>query len=59
MEYYASRVHLTNGDIATESGPIAAGTVGLTINRCMAGGVHEDLDLSNHGPTRCGSIWRS
>ncbi|HEY2481606.1 MAG TPA: glycogen debranching N-terminal domain-containing protein [Caulobacteraceae bacterium] len=52
VAYYASRIHLTNGDIATERGPIAAGAIGMTINRCIAGGVHEDLDLTNHGQTK-------
>jgi glycogen debranching enzyme len=50
VAYYACRVHLTNGPLATESGPIPAGTIGLTIARCIDGGVHEDLDIINHGP---------
>jgi glycogen debranching enzyme len=52
VAYYACRIHLTNRAINTESGSIAAGTIGLTIARCIAGGIHEDLDLTNHGPTK-------
>jgi glycogen debranching enzyme len=28
---------------------VQAGTVGLVISRCLAGGLHEDLDMVNHG----------
>ncbi|HXV00960.1 MAG TPA: glycogen debranching N-terminal domain-containing protein [Caulobacteraceae bacterium] len=49
ITHYASRIHLANRALATESGQVPAHTVGLTISRCILGGVHEDLDIVNHG----------
>src|SRR6516162_7349562 len=46
--YYASAVYLTNRAILTEDGAIAPRTLGLTVSRCVAGGMHEDLDITNH-----------
>ena len=47
--HYASRVFLTNRVIATEDGDIPPRTLGLVLSRSVDGGVHEDLDLVNHG----------
>ncbi|MGH7023155.1 MAG: amylo-alpha-1,6-glucosidase [Caulobacteraceae bacterium] len=52
VEYYASRVHLTNPKLETESGTIKERTLGLTVARCIVEGVHEDLDVVNHGSKR-------
>jgi glycogen debranching enzyme len=49
MAYFATRIFLANRALATEVGEVAAGTLGLGISRCIGGGVHEDLDLVNHG----------
>ncbi len=49
IAYYASRIFLTNPDLDTEVGKVPAGTLGLTIGRCLSGGLHEDIDLVNHG----------
>ncbi len=49
VTYHAARVYLTNPVIVTEQGDIPAGTLGLTIGRCISGGLHEDLDLVNNG----------
>src|SRR6185312_6627607 len=49
IAHYASRIFLTNRAIKTEIGTVAAGTLGLGIGRSIGGGVHEDLDLVNHG----------
>ncbi|MDQ2861560.1 MAG: amylo-alpha-1,6-glucosidase, partial [Pseudomonadota bacterium] len=49
IAYYASRIFLTNPDLDTEIGKVPAGTLGLTIGRCLSGGLHEDVDLVNHG----------
>jgi glycogen debranching enzyme len=48
-EYYAARLYLTNAVIATEDGHIPAGTLSLVISRSIGDGIHEDLDLVNHG----------
>ncbi|HVN02216.1 MAG TPA: glycogen debranching N-terminal domain-containing protein [Caulobacteraceae bacterium] len=50
IAYYAARIVLTNPTIASEQGDIPAGTLSLEIGRSLAGGLHEDLDLTNHGP---------
>jgi len=49
--YYAARVYLTNAPFATEDGDIPSGTLSLVISRTVGDGIHEDLDLTNHGLT--------
>ena len=54
----ASRIFLTNADVPTQDGTIAARTLSLVISREADGGIHEDLDLTNHGlQPRRGSTW--
>ena len=50
ITYYAARIFLTNGDFLTQDGPVAARTLALVISRELDGGMHEDLDVTNHGP---------
>jgi glycogen debranching enzyme len=52
IAFYAARIFLANRRLNTESGVIAPGTLGLTLSRWLEGGLHEDLDLVNHGPTQ-------
>ena len=47
--YYAARFYLTNRAIATEDGNVPAGTLSLVISRTVGEGIHEDLDVTNHG----------
>ncbi len=49
ITHYASRIFLSNRVMATEGGSIPAGTIGLGLSRSIGAGVHEDLDLVNHG----------
>jgi hypothetical protein len=49
ITHYASRIFLSNRAITTEAGEIPARTLGLVLSRSLGGGVHEDLDLVNHG----------
>jgi glycogen debranching enzyme len=49
IAYYAARIVLTNPTILSEQGDIPAGTLGLGISRSLVGGLHEDIDLVNHG----------
>ena len=51
IAFFAARIFLANRRLVTESGELAAGTLGLTVSRSLEGGLHEDLDLVNHGPT--------
>jgi len=49
INYYASRIFLTNRSLLTEDGTISPRTLGLTISRSISGGMHEDLDITNNG----------
>ena len=49
IAYYANRIFLTNPTIHTEIGEVPEHTLGLSISRSIDGGIHEDLDLVNHG----------
>ena len=51
INYYASRIFLTNRSLLTEDGTIAPRTLGLTISRSIGGGMHEDLDVTNNSRT--------
>ncbi len=48
ITFYVSRFHLTNPRINTEGGPIAAHTLGLTMNRTVSEGIHEELEIVNY-----------
>jgi glycogen debranching enzyme len=50
IAFFAARIFLANRKLMTETGEIAAGALGLTVSRSLEGGMHEDLDLVNHGP---------
>src|SRR5262245_13809391 len=47
--YYAARVYLTNPPLPTEDGNVPAGSLSLVISRTIGDGVHEDLEVANHG----------
>jgi glycogen debranching enzyme len=49
ITHYVARIFLTNRAIATEDGEVPPRTLGLALSRSISGGVHEDLDLVNHG----------
>jgi glycogen debranching enzyme len=44
-----ARIHLTNRSFPTEDGMVPAQTLGFVIGRRLTGGMHEDLDITNHG----------
>ena len=48
--YYLARIYLTNRVIPTEAGAIPARTLSLVVGRRLGGGLHEDFDITNHGP---------
>lgn len=51
IRHFAAQVFLTNQAIPLDHGRVPARTLGLAIGRMLgAGGMHEDLDLANHGP---------
>lgn len=49
--YSTARIYLSNQPFATEDGEVPGGTLALTIGRAAREGIHEDLDLTNHGLT--------
>lgn len=52
IAHYAARAYLTNGEIRLRDGSIAANTLGLVLSRWIDGGVHEDIDITNHAMRR-------
>ena len=51
IAHHAARIFLTNRTLNTETGVVPKGSLGLSISRAIGGGLHEDLDLVNHGMT--------
>ena len=49
ITHYASRIFLKNQKISTRTGVVPPGALGLSISRSIGGGIHEDLDITNHG----------
>jgi glycogen debranching enzyme len=49
LTYYGARIYLTNRAFSTRNGDVPGGTLALVISRAASQGIHEDLDVSNHG----------
>ena len=47
--YATSRVYLVNPEIETEDSTIPQGTLELVLSRVVGNGIHEDIDIINHG----------
>ena len=52
VTYYASSTYLTNREVLCEDGAVPARTLALVLSRVVGEGIHEDLDLTNHGTAR-------
>ncbi len=52
IAHHAARIFLTNNRLNTETGVVPKGSLGLSVSRSIGGGLHEDLDLVNHGMTQ-------
>src|ERR1051326_6612783 len=48
LTFFASRIHLTNPEIKTEGGVIGAHALGLTLNRTVSEGIHEEFEIINY-----------
>src|SRR5579883_2066902 len=48
LAFYASRFHLTNPKVNTEGGEIAKDSLGLTLNRTVSEGIHEEFEIVNY-----------
>jgi glycogen debranching enzyme len=51
VSYYGARIYLTNKAFSTLDGDVPADTLALVVSRSASEGIHEDLDLTNHGLT--------
>jgi glycogen debranching enzyme len=49
VSYDTARIFLTNTSFLTEDGTIPERSLGFVIGRRLSGGMHEDLDITNHG----------
>ncbi len=49
VSYDTARIFLTNRIFLTEDGPVEARTIAFALERRIDGGMHEDLDIANHG----------
>ncbi len=47
--HYLAQVYLMNPAFATEDGEVEAGALGVVLTRAVSSGLHEDLDVTNHG----------
>src|SRR5580658_1480212 len=50
VHYNTARIYLTNREFLTEDGTIPRRTLSFVLSRHIDGGLHEDLDIVNHGP---------
>ena len=49
VNYDAARIFLTNQAFLTEDGAVPAHALAFVLSRAIDGGLHEDLDIVNHG----------
>jgi glycogen debranching enzyme len=49
LTHDCARIFLTNRRFMTEDGPIEAHSLSLVNSRMIAGGIHEDIDITNFG----------
>jgi glycogen debranching enzyme len=49
LNFDAARIFLTNHGFLTEDGPIPRQTLAFGLSRVIDQGMHEDLDITNHG----------
>lgn len=48
LSFYASRIYLTNARFSTEDGDVKPNTIGLTLERTVEDGIHEDFYIVNY-----------
>jgi glycogen debranching enzyme len=49
IEFYSARFEFTNDALLDDAGPLARHSLSIRVDRTVAGGVHEDLDITNYG----------
>jgi glycogen debranching enzyme len=48
VQFFSSRFEFTNGGLVDTDGPIPERTLQIRLDRTIAGGVHEDIDIVNY-----------
>lgn len=48
ISFYAARIHLTNPEIETQNGKLAAHTIHVTLSRIIGETIHEQFDIANY-----------
>jgi glycogen debranching enzyme len=48
ITFFSSRIYLTNPALPTEDGDVAEDSLGLTVDRYVEEGIHEDFSLTNY-----------
>ena len=51
VRHDTARIYLTNREFQTQDGMVPRSTLSFVLSRRIAGGLHEDLDITNHGRT--------
>ena len=49
ISHCAARIYLTNQQFLTEAGEVPRRSLSFVLSRHIEGGMHEDLDITNHG----------
>jgi glycogen debranching enzyme len=49
IEFYSARFEFTNDGLIDDQGPVERHSLSVRVDRTIAGGVHEDFDLTNYG----------
>jgi glycogen debranching enzyme len=49
VRHGTARIYLTNREFLTEDGTVSGRTLSFVLSRHIDGGMHEDLDITNHG----------
>lgn len=50
ITHYSAAFYFVNPGVESVLGPVRRGTVALTVERTLRGGIHEDIDITNYGP---------
>jgi glycogen debranching enzyme len=49
VQFFSARFEFTNESLIDDEGPIERHTLSLRLDRTIAGGIHEDYDITNYG----------
>ena len=50
VQFFSARFEFSNDGLIDEDGPIERHTISVRLDRTIAGGVHEDYDITNYAP---------